>query len=124
MVGPGLAFPCLVIGLGYAIVKKFHEHGATVFALDKNKKSLEALKEEFRNVTTICVDLRDWDETRRLVKSVAPIDHLVNNAAITQTSYFDEIAAEQIDECVLSSYDDMRVKVRMIINLLFYLQVV
>jgi len=84
-------------GLGYAIVKKFCENGATVFALDKNKKGLESLKEEFRNVTTICVDLREWDETRRLIKSIAPIDHLVNNAAISQTSYFDEIAPEQID---------------------------
>ncbi len=64
-------------GLGYAIVKSFVEHGASVFALDKNKSSLEALKDEFRNVTTLCVDLRDWDETRRLIKAIAPIDHLV-----------------------------------------------
>lgn len=84
--------------MGYAIVKKFYEHGASVFALDKNKKNLEELKAEFKNVTTLCVDLRDWDETRRLVKAVAPIDHLVNNAAISQTSYFEEVSPEQIDE--------------------------
>ncbi|OXA57430.1 L-xylulose reductase [Folsomia candida] len=85
-------------GLGYAIAKKFYEHGASVFALDKNKKSLEALKDELKNVTIITVDLRDWDETRRLVKSIAPIDHLVNNAAISQTSYFEEVDPTQIDE--------------------------
>jgi len=85
-------------GLGYALVQKFHDHGAMVFALDRHKKSLESLKDEFRNVTTVCVDLRDWDETRRLVKAIAPIDHLVNNAAESQTSYFQEIAPEQIDE--------------------------
>jgi len=85
-------------GLGYAIVKRFYESGATVFALDKNKKALDELKTEFPGLSIILVDLRDWDETRRLVKTVAPIDHLVNNAAITQTSYFEEVAPEQIDE--------------------------
>ncbi len=87
----------LVVGLGYALVKKFYEHNAIVVALDKRQSYLDALKEEFPNVTTICVDLRDWDETRRLVKSVAPIDHLVNNAAISGTSFFGEVAPEQID---------------------------
>lgn len=85
-------------GLGYAIVKKFYEHGASVFALDKNKKSLEILKDEFPNVTIVTVDLRDWDETRRLVRAIAPIDHLVNNAAISGTSFFEEVSPEQIDE--------------------------
>ncbi|ODM97275.1 L-xylulose reductase [Orchesella cincta] len=84
-------------GLGYALVKKFYENNALVFALDKKKAYLDALKEEFPNVSTICVDLRDWDETRRLVKSIAPIDHLVNNAAISGTSFFEDIAPEQID---------------------------
>lgn len=88
--------------MGYAIAKKFYEHGASVFALDKNKKSLEALKDELKNVTIITVDLRDWDETRRLVKSIAPIDHLVNNAAISQTSYFEEVDPTQIDELVIN----------------------
>jgi len=69
-----------------------------VFALDKNKKGLEALKSEFPNVTLITVDLRDWDETQRLVRAISPIDHLVNNAAISGTSFFEEVAAEQIDE--------------------------
>lgn len=87
----------LALGLGYALVKKFYEHNAIVVALDKRQSYLDALKEEFPNVTTICVDLRDWDETRRLVKSVAPIDHLVNNAAISGTSFFGEVAPEQID---------------------------
>jgi len=85
-------------GLGYAIVKKFYDNGAIVFALDKNKKSLEALKDEFKNVTTVCTDLRDWDETKRLVRACAPIDHLINNATISGTSFFDEIAQDQIDE--------------------------
>lgn len=87
----------MALGLGYAIVKKFSSYGAIVFALDKNKQNLEILKSEFRNVTTIVADLRDWDETKRLVKSIAPIDHLVNNAAISQTSYFEEVVPEQID---------------------------
>ncbi|CAL8095739.1 unnamed protein product [Orchesella dallaii] len=84
-------------GLGYALVKKFYENNALVFALDKKQAYLDALKVEFPNVTTICVDLRDWDETRRLVKSIAPIDHLVNNAAISGTSFFEDISPEQID---------------------------
>jgi NADP-dependent 3-hydroxy acid dehydrogenase YdfG len=90
--------------LGFAIVKKFYEHGAMVFALDKNKKHLEALKDEFPNVTTINVDLRDWNETQRLIKAVAPIDHLVNNAAISGTSFFEEVVSEQIDEYACNNY--------------------
>jgi short-subunit dehydrogenase len=81
-------------GLGYAIVKNFYEKGSIVFALDKNREALQALKKEFRNVTLICVDLEDSVETRRKVKSISPIHHLVN----AQTGYFQEIALEQIDE--------------------------
>lgn len=78
-------------------MQRFYENNAFVFALDKKQSYLDALKAEFPNVTTICVDLRDWDEARRLVKSVAPIDHLVNNAGISGTSFFEDIAPEQID---------------------------
>jgi len=85
-------------GLGYAIAKKFYECGAVVIVLDKSKEELDELKDEFPHITTICVDLRDWDETKKAVESQHPIDHLVNNAAVSGTSFFEDISPEQIDK--------------------------
>lgn len=87
-----------VSGLGYAIAKRFHDHGAIVFALDKNREYLDALVKECHNVTPVVVDLRDWEKTRSFLKAIEPLDHLINNAAISQASHFLDIKQEQIDE--------------------------
>jgi len=69
-------------GLGKLLVKSIVENNGTVFALSKTKERLEELKEEYPQVETLCVDLTDWKETRRIVQSLDPVHMLINNAAI------------------------------------------
>lgn len=56
--------------------------GATVIGLSNNKQNLDSFEKEYPQIETICVDLLDWDATRSAVKSVLPIDLLVNNAGV------------------------------------------
>lgn len=53
-----------------------------IIALAKTQANLDSLKAESPgNIETVCVDLCDWDATRKAVKEVLPIHGLVNNAA-------------------------------------------
>jgi NAD(P)-dependent dehydrogenase (short-subunit alcohol dehydrogenase family) len=45
-------------------------------------------------VTTLEVDLENWDETKAAVEALAPIHHLVNNAGILRFYPFLEIKPE------------------------------
>jgi len=85
-------------GLGKAIVKKFYEAKATVIALDKDEAGLAKLKQEFPTITTIQVDLVDWNKSKLAVEKILPIHHLVNNAGILrQPTSFLESSVEDID---------------------------
>jgi NAD(P)-dependent dehydrogenase (short-subunit alcohol dehydrogenase family) len=85
-------------GLGYAIVKKFLENGATVFALDNNEQRLKDLQTELTAVKIVHADLSKWKEVRETVENLGPMDHLVNNAGIAKLASCLETTEEQIDE--------------------------
>ena len=87
-------------GLGRAAVQKFYDDGATVFVLDRNAEMLAALKKELPKATTICVDLLNWDEAKRAVEALAPLDHLVNNAGIAPIGGLHETTAEFFDKII------------------------
>ncbi|XP_049948136.1 L-xylulose reductase-like [Schistocerca serialis cubense] len=83
-------------GIGKEIAKQLVKCGAEVVALSLNKEPLEQLAREV-NVTTIAVDLSDWDKTREAVKSAGPIDLLVNNAGVVSLNPFLDIKPEEFD---------------------------
>jgi len=85
-------------GIGKEIATKFYNDGAHVFVIDRDPKLLETLKKELPKVTTVCVDLLDWDATKKAVTELAPLDHLVNNAGIVGDCPFLEITKEKIDQ--------------------------
>lgn len=58
---------------------------------------MESLVAADPKIRTICVDLRDWDATRKAVQSVLPIDLLVNNAGVFVSSPFLDATPEQFD---------------------------
>ncbi|ODM95655.1 L-xylulose reductase [Orchesella cincta] len=70
-----------------------------VVALSQTQANLDSLKAEFPNVETVCADLGNWEETRKAVESVLPIDLLVNNAAIAVLQPVLETTPEAIDDC-------------------------
>lgn len=48
-------------------------------------------------IKPVCVDLADWGATERALKSVGPIDLLVNNAGCAMLQPFLEITPESFD---------------------------
>jgi len=84
-------------GIGKATVIRLYEYGATIYALSRNENSLSLLKSQCPNITTICVDLNNWNSTRAAVSKIGPVDCLVNNAAVLIGSDFHNITEEDLD---------------------------
>ncbi|XP_032689733.1 L-xylulose reductase [Odontomachus brunneus] len=84
-------------GIGRDLALRLSKYGGQVFALSKTQKNLENLAAASPKIRTICVDLRDWDATRKAVQSVLPIDLLVNNAGVAVLSPFLDATPEQFD---------------------------
>jgi L-xylulose reductase len=61
---------------------------ATVIALSKTKEYLDILIKEEPKIQAICVNLRNWQDTQKAVKTVLPIDLLVNNAGVAYLNPF------------------------------------
>lgn len=69
-----------------------------MFALSKSKEQLDTLATADPRIQPICVDLSDWNATRKAVQSVLPIDLLVNNAALACLSPFLDATPEEFDQ--------------------------
>ncbi|XP_014207981.1 L-xylulose reductase-like [Copidosoma floridanum] len=69
-------------GIGKEICLRLSKYKGTVIALSNNKENLDKLSKKYPEIQTIFVDLLDWDATRAAVKTILPIDLLVNNAGI------------------------------------------
>ncbi|GLG99580.1 Dehydrogenase/reductase SDR family protein 7-like [Gryllus bimaculatus] len=83
-------------GIGRELVKKLVAAGATVVALSQTQSRLDSLAKEL-NVKTVCVDVGDWEATRRAVESIGPIDCLVNNAAVALLDSFLNVSPDDFD---------------------------
>jgi len=84
-------------GLGLEIVKKFRAGNAIVIILDKDEVQLKNVKAEFPDITTITADLLNWEETKKALANIGPIDHLVNNAGVNRREGFMNVSSENID---------------------------
>lgn len=61
------------------------------------KEDLEKLHVQDPTIQILCVDLNDWDATKKAVQSVLPIDLLVNNAAVAILEPFFDIKEQDFD---------------------------
>ncbi|XP_068105974.1 L-xylulose reductase-like [Hyperolius riggenbachi] len=84
-------------GIGRELVKALRKVGAQVIALSRSSEDLQSLAEECPSVETICVDLGDWSATEAALKSLGPVDLLVNNAGIAIIEPFLEVTQESFD---------------------------
>ncbi|XP_067203761.1 L-xylulose reductase-like isoform X2 [Linepithema humile] len=75
-------------GIGRELALRLSKYKGQVFALSKTKKNLDSLIAADPKIQPVCVDLQDWDATRKAVQSILPIDLLVNNAAVVCLSPF------------------------------------
>ncbi len=97
-------------GIGYAIGKAFLDNGATIIITGRNKekldKSLKKLKEEYKNVYSIDLDISDIDSMDDKIKEIdkmlngKKIDILVNNAGVFSSSSFGNIKEEEFDKVI------------------------
>jgi len=93
----------LVTGAGRGIGRQLcqvlaKKTGATVFALSQTQENLTTLKKECPNIQTVCVDVNDWNATRKAVQAILPIDGLVNNAAVALLDSFFKVSPEDFDK--------------------------
>jgi len=84
-------------GIGWELALRLAKYKGQVFALSKTKKHLDNLVATDPKIQPICVDLRDWDATRKAIQNILPIDLLVNNAAIAYLSPFLDVTPEEFD---------------------------
>lgn len=71
-----------MLGIGKGIALRLSKHKGIVIALSNSKEGLAKLTEEDQSIHVLWVDLLDWEATRTAVKSILPIDLLVNNAGV------------------------------------------
>lgn len=88
-------------GLGTDIARRALKAGHRVVATGRNpQKVLEALGGEHDNVLAVALDITDPDAARAAVEAATArfgrIDVLVNNAAMFQAGYFEEISDAQM----------------------------
>lgn len=84
-------------GIGRELALRLAKYKGQVFAISKTKKNLDSLVATEPKIQPICVDLRDWDATRKAVQSILPIDLVVNNAAIAFFIPLFDITPETFD---------------------------
>jgi len=87
-------------GIGRGIAIALSGAGAETYALSKTKEHLDSLVAECPGIKPVCVDLTDWEATRKAVEKLGPIDLLVNNAAITLGAVLLDIKPENFDKCI------------------------
>lgn len=84
-------------GIGRAIVEKLAAEGYRVVALDRRDEVREVasnLCASGADVEAAIIDIRDRDGIAAILDGVAPIDVIVNNAAITSTHRFEDLTEE------------------------------
>lgn len=88
-------------GIGKAIAEKLAGEGYRVVALDRLdsvRDMAASLRASGARVEAEICDIRDRAAVAAIMDRVAPLDVIVNNAAITGTHFFEELTEEQFRE--------------------------
>ncbi|KAG7211972.1 hypothetical protein KM043_011173 [Ampulex compressa] len=84
-------------GIGKDLALRLSQYNGKVFAISKTKENLDKLTAKDPRIKAICVDLRDWDATKKAVQSILPIDLLVNNAGVAVLKPFLDLTPDDFD---------------------------
>lgn len=69
-------------------------------AVSRNPDNLAKLKNDFPSITTLAVDLSNWDETRKVLSgwAVSGVEYLINNAGLVHVGPLMEMTSVHFDE--------------------------
>lgn len=84
-------------GIGKDLALRLSKYKAEVIALSRTSDNLNKLLVEDPKIIPVCVDLKDWNATRKAVENILPIDLLVNNAGVARLSPFLDATQEEFD---------------------------
>lgn len=84
-------------GIGKELALRLSSYNGEVIALSKSSENLQKLVSLDGRIKTICVDLRNWEDTRKAVERILPIDLLVNNAGVARLTPFLNATPEEFD---------------------------
>lgn len=88
-------------GIGRGIVERLAGEGYHVVALDRSEAVhdvADALRAAGGNIESAVIDIRDRDAIATLMDKYAPIEVIINNAAITDTHPFEELTEDDFRE--------------------------
>lgn len=83
-------------GIGRATAIMLAGEGAEIVALSRSQADLEQLRGEI-GCAIHAVDLADAEATQQAARAALPIDHLVNNAGMSERAPFLDTSAESFD---------------------------
>ncbi|XP_073945278.1 L-xylulose reductase-like isoform X2 [Choristoneura fumiferana] len=84
-------------GIGRGIAVELWRAGAEVVAISRTKSYLDSLQKEYPSITTVALDLANWDESRKVLETLGHFDCLVNNAALGLTEDFLTTTSDNFD---------------------------
>ncbi|OWF37832.1 L-xylulose reductase [Mizuhopecten yessoensis] len=87
-------------GIGLAIAHAMYKEGARLTTVSKTKENLDRLRTELPGIETVCVNMRDWESTRRSLEKLPPFDILVNNAGYGLSGSFINMPREVTDNMI------------------------
>lgn len=88
-------------GIGRSIVERLAADGYRVIALDRLDEVIDvaaALRNSGAEVEAAVIDIRDRAAISALLEGFAPLDVIVNNAAITSTRHFEDLTEADFRE--------------------------
>ncbi|XP_066592465.1 L-xylulose reductase [Prorops nasuta] len=85
-------------GIGRDLALRLAKFNGEVIGFSRTQENLDKLHSEDPRIQTVCVDLSDWEAAINAVKSVLPIDMLVNNAGVAILKPFLKMTKEEIDK--------------------------
>ncbi|KAI1305163.1 L-xylulose reductase [Halotydeus destructor] len=94
-------------GIGRETAKRLVAFGAKVIAVSRSQGHLDELKKELPSIEILAVDLSNWFQTAIAIKSLLPVDLLVNNAAYAELT---PVVDQEISEDVIDKHFDVNVK--------------
>ena len=84
-------------GIGRAIAKALWTGGAETYVISWTQSDLDSLEVECPTIKTILLDMRQYDDVRKAVQDIGPVNYLVNNAGGGREAPFLDTSLDDYD---------------------------